>query len=411
MRRRGSVFVMVLVLTVALGIIVAASASRLGAHIKTETARIDSRTAKMAAKSGLARAMLAIEDADANLIQSTDAWLDTGQAGAENFVVGDSSFRLQIIDAGSLVNINTATQEHLRKLNLTDEQIDSLMDWREGQLQPRLQGAKDEYYSQLENPYNTKLRPFDSVAELMLVKGFTAKTIFEPLENVAGNVLTQGNAADTPPISDLATVESRVGNLRVDGSARVNANTANNQQLIQAGLSQQAAQAIIQRRNTGGTFSRLGDVLSAQGLNTQSAQVVLDNLTVTNEPILYGKINLNTATEEVLRTVPELTEDQVQAILGRTGSFASLGELATIPGFSTDQLRELADAFTVGSSAFLIRIEGRTRASTSTLEAIVIIDAGQPKVLKVMEPVMPDATARWGWADETTTETVLLEKE
>ena len=52
--------------------------------------------------------------------------------------------------------------------------VDPILDWTDSDEEPNSEGAETEdYYSQLDPPYEAKNGPFDTVRELLLVKGFT----------------------------------------------------------------------------------------------------------------------------------------------------------------------------------------------------------------------------------------------
>ncbi len=399
-----AIFAMVLLL-----LVVTSFATRLDSHIKTESNRLDQRKADNAIQAGLARAMAALTEADINAINSTDEWVTIGQTGSEAFIVGDSTVRIQIIDSTRFVNLNVAPEEQLTKMNLTEEQAAALLDWREEQLQPRLLGAKDEYYNALSTPYNTRLRRLESVTDLFLIKGFTPALILNPPENTTSNILTTGNTGDAPPLVDMITTDSVSPNLRADGTQRVNLNVAQNAQLVQAGLSNQAAQAIVQRRNTQGQFTSFNQVFAVNGLNAQDAKVILNVATITNETTVTGKINLNTAPDFVLRSIPEITEDQVQGIISQQGSFEELGDLTDIAGFSTNILTTIGDTFTLSCQTFIVRLQGIKGTTSTFLEATVAVVDGQPKVIKMNRPLQRDPLTLWGWDTESTTETILLD--
>src|SRR5690606_1854288 len=139
-----------------------------------------------------------------------------------------------------------------------------------------------------------------------------------------------------------------------DGSARVDLNTANQQQLQQAGLDQQTATAVIQQRNTQGTFTTLGEVFETPNISNDQAEQILNNCTITPDTFVKGKINMNTASEAVLNAIPNISVDLVQNILSRQGTIEQLGELATMPGVDNQQLQDIADFFTVNSQAYIV---------------------------------------------------------
>lgn len=410
-RDNGSAFVMALVLSVALTILVVAFSERIGMYIQNETTKLESRHARQAAMAGIARAQASLELMLESTSLDTEEWWTMGSTGDESFVVGRGSFRLQILDAGRLIDINRVEEEQLRNLFLTDEQVDSLLDWREEDLQPRAQGAKDTYYNNLAEPYNTKLRDFETLDELFLVRGFTPSTLFEINENVSGTGSFLVNDQERLPLSELLTVDSLSENVREDGTARINVNQSNQNALIQAGISQQAAEAIIQQRNTVGTFETLGDVFDTPGLSNTDAEAILEALTVEAGGLpVRGKINLNTALPQVLASVPEMQPDLVDSIIARQGTFVSLGELATLPGVSVATLSSLADVFTVNSLAFHVRVIGSYGGSTVALEALVVMNEGRATVRKVRNGPQSDVLVRWGWNDEAAYETVLTQR-
>jgi type II secretory pathway component PulK len=408
-KQTGAALMLAIFAMVVLLLVVTSFATRLDSHIKTETNRLNQRKANIAIQAGLARAMAALTTANVNAINSTDEWVTLGQTGTEAFTVGTATVRIQILDSTRFVNINAAPEAQLTKMNLTEEQVASLLDWREEQLQPRLLGAKDEYYNALATPYNTRLRRMESVTDLFLIRGFTPYLILNPPENTTSNILTTGNTGEAPALIDMITTDSVSPNLRADGTQRVNLNVAQNAQLVQAGLTNQAAQAIVQRRNTQGQFTTFNQVFAVNGLNAQDAKTILNVATITNETTLNGKINLNTAPDYVLRTVPEITEDQVQAIISRQGSFEELGDLTDLAGFSTNTLTDIGDIFTLSCQTFIVRLQGIKGTSTAFMEALVSVTDGQAKILKMNRPLQRNPLTLWGWEQDATTETTLLD--
>ncbi|MFM9873603.1 MAG: helix-hairpin-helix domain-containing protein [Fimbriimonadaceae bacterium] len=408
-KQSGAALMLAIFTMVALLLIVTTFSLRLDSHIKSETNRLDQRKADLAIEAGIARAMAAITDADVNVTNNTDEWVTLGQSGAESFTVGDSTVRMQILDSTRFVNINTATEAQLQRMNLSDDQVAALLDWREEQLQPRLTGAKDEYYNNLQTPYNTRLRAMESITDLFLVKGFTPYLILNPPENTTSNILSTGSTGEATPLVDMITVDSQSPNVRADGSQRVNLNVAQNAQLVQAGLSNQVAQAIVQRRNTQGQFTSFNQVFGVAGLTPQNAKTILNIATITNETTLIGKININTAPDFVLRSIPEFTEDVVQAIISRQGTFTELGDLADIPGISTNTLNQVADLFTISCQSFVVRLEGIKGTTHSFMEATITITGGQAKVTKMFRPLQRNPLTLWAWDEEATSETPLLD--
>jgi general secretion pathway protein K len=100
--------------------------------------------------------------------------------------MGRGSFEYKITDEDGKLNINTATEGQLKALfhdagvDITDVDIivDSIFDWRDDNDLHRLNGAEEDYYTSLENPYSSKDGPFSTVEEMLLVKGITNEILY-----------------------------------------------------------------------------------------------------------------------------------------------------------------------------------------------------------------------------------------
>jgi type II secretory pathway component PulK len=97
----------------------------------------------------------------------------------DNYPVGDGTVSIKIIDLERKVNINTATattiQQALILMGVDANEIsvvsDSILDWIQQGVGPRVAGAKSDYYQGLAVPYYAKEAPIDDLSELLLVKG------------------------------------------------------------------------------------------------------------------------------------------------------------------------------------------------------------------------------------------------
>lgn len=367
-------------------------------------ARVETAKARRAALSGLHYALASLQTIDPSSVTKLDDWYEVGSQAEDRHLVGEGSFRLQVVDASSLVNLNTATEDQLSNLGLTTEQIDSLLDWREEGNMPRTEGAKDEFYNTLTYPYNAKLRRLDSLDELLLVKGFDPSTLLQSLEQTGTSGYT------LRPLYSLCTVDSFSPNTGPSGAQKANINSASVEQLVQAGLPPQVAAAVIALRNSQGPFQSLGAALRAPGMNADSAAALVDGFMVGAQPRTEGRINVNTATEEVLATMPEITSDVAQSIVSQqSAGFQSLGALLQVPGFTLETLQATVDRLTISSETFLVRIEGRAGSIRYPLEVVVRANGGAVRVVKTLDPPKSDMRELWGWADDPTNDVDLGE--
>ena len=394
-RQQGYIFVQALVVIAGLLALMAMLAAD-GRVAQQETQnRLRQRRAEAAADSAVVRALAVLQDARPTVVTLQDDWALLGDNGSEQFDLGDATFRMQIVDTGALVNVNSAAQEQLQNLPLNQEQIHCLLDWREPKTSARPDGAKDNYYNGLPTPYNAKLGPLDTTDELLLVKNWTTQTLYQSSQTALGQSLTD-RSGNTLPLAALLTVDSGVPATRPNGLPRVNLGmpgpdtTALTQSGIDPNMANQiASQAPIM------SFSAL---FAIPGIQTSTMRQLLDAVTFTDQKRIEGKINLNTAPEAVLRTVPNMTSAIASAIVSRqSDGFSSLSDLATVSGVDETKLAQLADAFTVGSDTWIVRAYGQSSGVGVALEAVVGLRGGRAQVLTQTQFHTAGIPVWWGW--------------
>ena len=406
---RGASLLLALAVVASLLAVLAFAAADQRLAIMAESNRMQERRALVAAQSGIQWALQDLATANTASVTLQDDWATITTNGDEKYTVADTSFRVQIVDAASLININTVTEAQLQTMGLTQEQIDSLLDWRSAGQTPRPEGAKDAYYNALTYPYNTKLRAFDSVDELLQVKGFNAATLFNTAaENNTVTVNTNGTP-DLPPLADVSTVDSVSPSTSATGTAKLNANTATAVTMVQRGIPATVAARILAGRARG-TYANMAALLRAPGITLADCGPILENLQIGTATTATGMLNLNTTSEAVLNTLPGLTPDVVSAIITlQQSGFTSMSDLATIPGMSLSALQQIADHVAVGSNVFLVRCVGTAGQASVALEAAVKITNGQPTVTRISRCLFTDMPTRWSWETTTTNENVLVE--
>ena len=97
----------------------------------------------------------------------------------DNYPVGNGWVSVKIVDFERYANINTANDQFLHQsltlMGVDADQIsivsDSILDWLTPGDQPRIAGAKSDYYQGLNPPYQCKSAPIDDMSELLLVRG------------------------------------------------------------------------------------------------------------------------------------------------------------------------------------------------------------------------------------------------
>ena len=145
---------------------------------------------------------------------------------------GRLSYRLT--DETARINLNRAGRDVLdrvlQELGLEkterDVIVDSVQDWRDANEEHRLNGAESDYYLGLSPPYRSKNADFDSVDELLQVRGVTRALLY--------------GRGETPGLAEYLTVF---------GTAGINVNTASPLVLRAAlGLAPAEVEILIGRR-------------------------------------------------------------------------------------------------------------------------------------------------------------------
>jgi DNA uptake protein ComE-like DNA-binding protein len=172
--------------------------------------------------------------------------------------------------------------------------------------------------------------------------------------------------------------------------------------LTQAGVSAPLAVQLA----SGTTYESFAALLGSPQTQPSDAGPLLNAVTFTSGNRTEGKINVNTASEAALRTLPAMTPALASAIISRQESgFRSLGELASLPGLEGPRLAQIADSVTVGSDTWIVRAYGSGSGTHTVVEAVIGRRGGSTQILSWTRLNTPGIPAWWGWnaqASETT---------
>lgn len=191
-------------------------------------------------------------------VKEDDRWYDfalqlkNGRSVTVEVPLGDGMVRLDIEPEAVRRNLNKLDEEDweriLSNIGLPEEMwpelIDSYFDWIDTDEDPREDGGEtNDYYSKLDKPYSAKNGPFETVRELLLVKGFS-KPILE------GGVLNpEDRKEDWIFISNGV---ERIFTTYGDGKVNVNAVRNNRDDIMTLmslpGVTEEGARAILEER-------------------------------------------------------------------------------------------------------------------------------------------------------------------
>lgn len=240
-----------------------------------------------------------------------------------------------LIDAAAFLDLNSASLDMLMKLpEMTEELAQAIIDWRDPDENTSL-GAESQYYLLQPQAYYAKNDRFESVEELLLVRGITRRILLG--EDTNRNGLLDANEDDgelsDPPDNrdgklDLGLihylgVHSVTRNVRSDGQPRVNVNTASPAQLantLREYISSDRLAGLVDRIRSRRPFSSLLDLYYRAELTPEELDALADVLTTTNTRTQRGLVNIMTAPWQVLACLPGLEESDARAIVARRQS-------------------------------------------------------------------------------------------
>jgi type II secretory pathway component PulK len=310
-----------------------------------------------------------------------EAPLGDGVATVFRPVYGDTQ-RVQwgLDDETSKINLNVAPREVLLKLpRMTEEMADAIIDWRDTDSTIGAAGAEDSYYASLPVPYKCKNAPFESLEELLYVRGITPEILFGEDVNLNGRLESNENDGDEhwppdnrdgrldPGLWSLVTCWSHDPNLTAEGGRRTNINTATQNLLQQAGFTANEIQTLNGVKLNRGPFPSIAHLAGdpSRGwpavLTRDRFKELCDRLTVLDLEDVPGLVNLNTAPKQVLLALPGITEEiALKLVSNRTPQGNDLSKMGwLLDVVEPSVLVQFANSVTFRSYQFRIHAVGR----------------------------------------------------
>jgi general secretion pathway protein K len=105
---------------------------------------------------------------------------------------GGGTYKVRLDNESGKININGADETLLKMMmdafDIDEQQkdiiVDSILDWRDEDNLHRVNGAEDEYYRSLSEPYECKDGYFDTVEELLMVRGVTPELFYGGIRDI-----------------------------------------------------------------------------------------------------------------------------------------------------------------------------------------------------------------------------------
>lgn len=382
-------------------------------------------------------ALALTRDLEAHAVGTTD----TGEFDIRHF--RDGVEYAGPMDEHSKLNMNLATKAQMLSIPfMTPDIADAIVDWRDSNDEVEGFGAEADYYANRGIKYRPRNANFRSIAELELVAGCWPSYLrgedwnlngrLDPNEN-DGSLSLPGDKPDgflDAGWSGYLTAYSRSSHMAPDGTQKLYLRTATAQQL-QDRLGIDAAQAAALTAFARSGNARLETLLVTPlgSLSSAGAAAARNNTGSsgrssagrTNQPAanastvapldsnqlraLYrectledpfetapGKVNLNTASSEVLQKALGLDSRVAEAIISRRlskqGGFSSIVDLLEIGEVKPETLTLIGGQVDVTSNVYLISSRGRSGSTGTEVEMVVVVDRSTSPVsfVEVREP-------------------------
>jgi general secretion pathway protein K len=249
-------------------------------------------------------------------------WVTDGRPYVLSFDQGTCEVRA-MGEAGK-VNINIVSDPTLRKIigqfglegEARDVVVDSILDWRTPGELHRLNGAKSDYYQSLKEPYDCKNGNFDSVEELLLVRGVTPELFYGRKKTEKGDEVEK---VDRVGLKDIFSIYA--------SGEQVDINSASATTLrIVLGIPNEVAQQIVKAR----------------------AEKGYDN------------------PAELLQRVPEFS-----TFMGTTGGFILFQSLS--PYYAIESRAKNKDGGSVRGVKVIVKIDSREKAGYKIIQWVDVI--------------------------------------
>ena len=332
-----------------------------------------------------------------------------------------------VADEESRLNVNSATVADLTKLEgFTPDLAVSVLAWRGGgDVGGSISAAANaDYYASLQPPYQPRNGPFQTVRELLMVRGMPSDLLLgnDPRENgllddADGDGASPfGADRQTGPVSSgwagVLTVHSTDKNVNAAGQDRVNIQTADEAALTGVrGITPAIAKAILQHRGQN-RFQSIADLLDVTAPQNQSQpgspgssrpnqpgqpgpmpanpsgpklidenllMDIADDLTADSNQDQPGLVNINTAGVEVLACLPGVDRELAQAITSyrqSAGFLPNTAWLLKVPGLNQQIFKQVAPRVTARSETFRILSEGKIKSTGARQRIQVFVHVG-----------------------------------
>ncbi len=315
-----------------------------------------------------------------------------------------------IQDEAAKLNLNTATVEMLEALPfMTPQFAAAIIDWRDEDDETSENGAETDTYLRLNPAYEAKNAPFDSIDELHMVFGAQPEFLFGEDINRNGILDLNENDGDLtyppdnqdgrldPGILEFVTVYTTQPDTEAEGAQMIDLNNDEDgqlQTLLEETFGEERAGEI--NSPEGSSYESVLEYFNFSGMTTDEFAQIEGRLTVSNEDIPGGLINVNTASEAVLACVPGIGVENAAAVVAqRQSNEPGTSSITWISDILDEEAVSEASPYLTGTTShYLIDIAAVGRGGKGYRRTQFVIETSGEEPRIVARKNLP----RLGWA-------------
>ena len=367
-----------------------------------------------AAKAGFENAIAIIRADETPFDSLGEQWANGIEAQIEDgIVIGNTlDYQVEIIDEGAKININTAEATTIVSLinssGLLAVPISAEVDTAEESQQLLAQSIID-------------ARPFRTVRDLARAEGMTEMLLYgQPQQSQSVNTtqlpdfgLTNPgedeSAQSLPGLVDLVTIYSIDKNTDSNGQARININSANQQQLTQLTgnnnqqvFTEDEAQALIQGRD----YDSIGNLLDAQAVSNDTFDNIRDEISVDSSDDNNDEemVNINTGDQQSLTSLDGIDQGIAESIINhrsQNGDFEDVDDIKEVKLITTDDFRNIVDKITTSDETILSGLININTAPLEVLQILPGLDETKAQAIITYRESEPENNQQSQTADQT----------
>ena len=293
---------------------------------------------------------------------------------------------------------------------MTPQFAAAIVDWRDEDEDPTENGAETETYLQLTPAYEAKNAPFDSIDELHMVYGGQPEFLYGEDINRNGVLDLNENDGDVtyppdnqdgrldPGILEYVTVYTTKPDTEAEGSQAIDLNNDEDDQLEELLEETFGSERADEISTPGGntTYDSVLEYYNASGMTSEELAQIEGRLTVSNDDIEGGLINVNTASEAVLACVPGIgVENAGSVVAQRQSNEPGTSTITWISDILDEEAVDEASPYLTGTTShYLIDVAAVGRGGKGYRRTQFVVETSGQEPTIVARKNLP----RLGWA-------------